>query len=185
MNKKAVDFSTFEHSLYKSLWDKCRYALWLVLSELFFLTNVPYPVALKVFILRIMGAQIGSHCVIKPWVKIKLPWKLKLGNYVWLGESLWIDNISEVNIGHHVCLSQNALLLTGNHDYTRISFDLTSKPINIEDGAWVCANATIVGGVTIASHCVIGVGLTMTKDTMPYTVYSHSPATISKKREIK
>jgi len=132
-----------------------------------------------------MGAQIGVSCVIKPWVKIKLPWKLHLGDHVWIGESAWIDNISEVKIGNHVCISQNALLLTGNHDYTSTSFDLISKPINIENGAWICANATIVGGITVATHCVIGIGQILTKSTNPYEIFGIGKTTSTKKRVIK
>jgi putative colanic acid biosynthesis acetyltransferase WcaF len=162
-----------------------KYACWLIISNFFFLTNIPYPVRFKVALLRIFGAKIGKSCVIKPWVKIKFPWKLVLGNHVWLGESAWIDNISNVTVGNHVCISQKALLLTGNHDYTSSSFDLLSKPINIEDGAWICANATVVGGVTVASHCVIGVGQLITKNTLPNEVYGKGlPASI-RKREIK
>lgn len=185
MDNRAVDLSTFKHTLHVSIWDKLRYALWLLVSNLFFLTNIPYPNRFKVVLLRLMGAQIGNSCVIKPWVRIKLPWKLRMGDHVWLGELAWIDNISEVVIGNHVCISQNALLLTGNHDYTSISFDLTSKPINIEDGAWICANATIVGGVTVATHSVVGIGQIITKNTEPYQVYMNGSVPLYKKRVIK
>ena len=40
--------------------------------------------------------------VIKNNVNIKLPWKLTLGNDVWLGENAWIDNLAEVIIGNYV-----------------------------------------------------------------------------------
>ena len=185
MNKKEVDLSSFKHSLHLSILDKLKYAFWLVISNFFFLTNIPYPIKLKVGILRLLGAKIGKSCIIKPWVKIKFPWKLELGDHVWLGESAWIDNISKVSIGNHVCISQNALILTGNHDYTLSSFDLMSKPINIEDGVWICANATITGGVNVASHSVIGLGQIITKNTLPYEVYGTRAAKLIKKREIE
>ena len=43
---------------------------------------------------------------------------LVVGDDCWLGESCWIDNLDKVVIGNNVCISQGALLLTGNHDYT-------------------------------------------------------------------
>lgn len=185
MSNKIVSLSTFKHQLHLTFVAKCKYLMWLVISNIIFLTNIPYPNFIKVYLLRIMGAKIGHSCIIKPWVKIKLPWKLTLGDNVWLGESAWIDNISNVVIGSNVCISQNALLLTGNHDYTSSSFDLNSKPIVIEDGAWVCANVTITGGVTIKSHSVVGVGLIISKDTNPYEVYSVNASSSIKKRVIR
>jgi putative colanic acid biosynthesis acetyltransferase WcaF len=185
VNKPTSDLSIFTHQLHLSLVDKLKYACWLILSNVFFLTNIPYPNSLKVLLLRMMGAQVGKGVVIKPWVKIKLPWKLSIGNHVWLGESCWIDNISEVRIGNHVCISQGALVLTGNHDYSKRSFDLLSKPIVMEEGVWVGAKSTIVGGVTLKSHCVTGVGVIILRDTEAYQVYSLSPNIQVKERVIK
>lgn len=185
MSNKTSNLSAFKHQLHLTFGAKVKYACWLLISNVFFLTNIPYPNSLKVFILRLLGAKIGSHCVIKPWVKIKLPWNLTLGNSVWLGEEAWIDNISEVNIGDNVCISQKALLITGNHNYNLTTFDLISKPIYIEDGVWICANVTVTGGVTLKSHSVIGVGLTVTKDAEAYKVYGNQHVEVIKNRVIK
>lgn len=185
MNRPTSDLSLFKHQLHLSISDKLKYACWLLLSNIFFLTNIPYPNFVKVLLLRMMGAQVGHGVVIKPWVKIKLPWKLSIGNQVWLGESCWIDNISEVRIGNDVCISQGALLLTGNHDYAKRSFDLMSKPIVIEEGVWVGAKSTIVGGVTLKSHSVTGVGVNILRDTEAYQVYSLNANIQVKERVIK
>ena len=50
----------------------------------------------KRFLLRLFGAKIGKGVVIKPCVNIKYPWKLRIGNYVWIGENVWIDNLDTV-----------------------------------------------------------------------------------------
>ena len=171
MVKATTDLSNYKHTLHVNVVDKFKYGLWLMLSNLFFLTNIPYPNSFKIFILRIMGAKVGNEVVIKPWVKIKFPWKLVIGNNVWLGESCWIDNISEVFVGNHVCISQGALLLTGNHDYTKSTFDLISKPIHIEDGVWVGAKAIVVGGITLSTHSVIGLGFHAVRNTEAFKVY--------------
>ncbi len=172
--RKKVDFSKYSHVVFKSFSLKVKYFSWLFVSNLFFLSNIPYPNTFKAFILRIFGASIGRKSVIKPWVKIKFPWELELGDYVWLGENVWIDNLSKVSIGNHVCISQGALLLTGNHRYDRMDFTLESRPIHIEDGVWVCANSTIVGGVSLKSHSVVGLGCIVTKNLEAYTVLQHN-----------
>lgn len=179
-----TDLSTFTGEGSPGISAKVKYLVWLLFSNVFFLTNIPYPNFFKVGILKIFGASIGKHVVIKPWVKIKFPWKLVLADYVWLGEEAWIDNISEIKIGNHVCISQGALLLTGNHDYKKSSFDLISKGIVVEDGVWVGAKATVSGGVVLGSHCVLTVGSFTSKDLAPYTINQGNPAQVVKHREI-
>ena len=61
----------------------------------------------------------------------------KIGNFVWIGENVWIDNLDFVKIMDHVCISQGSMLLCGNHNYSSTSFDLVIKPITIEEGAWI------------------------------------------------
>lgn len=182
---QKVDYSKYNHVLFTSFSLKVKYALWLIISNFFFLTNIPYPNSLKVFLLRIFGAKIGKLTVIKPWVKIKFPWFLELGNHVWLGENCWIDNISPITIGNHVCISQNALLLTGNHDYTKIDFPLISNGIHIEDGAWIGAKSIVLGGVTVRTHAVLTISSVANKELDAYFIYQGNPATKIKERKIK
>ena len=110
---------------------------------------------------------------------------LILGNAVWLGESVWIDNISEITIGDNVCISQGALLITGNHNYSSKMFELNSKPIKIEDGVWICAKSIVVGGVTIHSHAVLAINSMASSDLESYSIYSGNPAIFLKNRIIE
>ena len=182
MNK--VNLALFSDKVFEQNLDKFKYLLWLIVSNIFFQTNVPYPNFLKIFILKLFGAKVGMSLVIKPWVKIKLPWKLRIGDNVWLGENCWIDNISPVTIGNNCCISQGALLITGNHDYSKISFNLISKEINIEEGCWVGANSIVTGGVTMNSHAVLSIGSSTSKDLDAYMIYRGNPAEKIKKRMI-
>ncbi|MFL0161732.1 WcaF family extracellular polysaccharide biosynthesis acetyltransferase [Aquirufa salirivi] len=179
-----TDLSTFTGEGSPGFIAKVKYFIWLLFSNVFFLTNIPYPNVLKVSILRYFGAKVGQHVVIKPWVKIKFPWKLTLGDYVWLGEEAWIDNISEIIIGNHVCISQGALLLTGNHDYKKSSFDLMTQGIKVEDGVWIGAKSIVSGGVILKSHSVLTVGSFTSKDLAPFTINQGNPAQVVKQREI-
>ncbi len=72
----------------------------------------------KVWLLRCFGAKIGQQVTIKPGVKVKFPWRLTVGDYVWIGENAWLDNVAPITIDSHVCLSQDVYLCTGNHDYS-------------------------------------------------------------------
>ena len=139
---------------------------------------------LRVRLLRIFGANIGRGVVIKPLVNIKYPWNLTVGDYTWIGENVWIDNLVQVTIGSNVCISQGAMLLCGNHNYKLPTFDLIVKPIVIENGAWVGAKSTVCLGVTMFSHSVLAVGSVASKDLESYSVYRGNPATFVTKRII-
>lgn len=138
----------------------------------------------KRFLLRLFGARVGKGLVIKPSVSIKYPWKLTIGNHVWLGEKVWIDCLDEVYIGDHVCLSQGAMLECGNHDYSKTSFDLITRPIRIEEGAWIGAKSMLGPGVHVGSHTVLSAGSVATTDLEPYQIYRGNPAVQVRKRVI-
>ena len=101
---------------------------------------------------------------------------MEIGDNVWIGENVWIDNLEQVKIGDNCCLSQGAMLLTGNHNYKKSTFDLLTGTITLEDGAWVGAQSTVCPGVTCKSHCILSVGSIATFDLEPYTIYQGNPA---------
>lgn len=136
-------------------------------------------------ILRGFGAKIGKGVVIKPEVNIKYPWLLSVGNYVWIGERVWIDNLVEVSIGDNACLSQGVMLLTGNHDYTSSIFELMVGKITIEEGVWLGAQTTVCPNVICKSHAVLAVGSVATNHLEAYSIYQGNPAQKIKERVIK
>ena len=128
---------------------------------------------------------MGSQVVIKPSVKIKYPWFLEIGDCVWIGENAWIDNLASVSIGANSCLSQGAMLLTGNHNYKKPTFDLMVKSIAIEKGVWIGAKSVVCPGINCSSHSVLSVGSVATSNLSSYSVYSGNPAIKVKSREIE
>ena len=123
--------------------------------------------------------------MIKPQVLIKYPWFLEVGDYVWIGEMVWIDNLVKVSIGNNVCISQGAMLLTGNHDYTKSTFDLMVGEIHLEEGVWIGAKSVVCPGVRAKSHAVLAVNSVATKSMAAYTVFQGNPAQEVRKRVIK
>ena len=157
---------------------------WFFVNSLLFASSW-FPVSsLKIKILKLFGATIGKGVIIKPSVSIKYPWKLYIGDFSWIGERVWIDNLEMVTIGNHVCISQGAFLLTGNHDFSKVSFDLIVKPIVLEDGVWVGAQALVCPGVICGSHSVLTTRSVATKNLEPYKIYQGYPATVVKQRVI-
>ena len=136
-----------------------------------------------VLILKMFGAKIGKDVRIKPGLYIHYPWKLSIGDHSWIAECR-IENLAQVTIGTNVCVSQQAMLLTGNHNYKTVDFDLITQPIVLENGAWIGARAIVCPGITVKSHAVLTVGSVATKDLESYAIYQGNPAIKVKDRII-
>ena len=133
--------------------------------------------------LRLFGAKIGRYAVVKPGVNIKYPWRLRAGDHCWIGERVWIDNLADVEIKNHVCISQGVYLLTGNHDYKKPAFDLITDPILLEDGVWIGAKSIVCPGVCGHSHAVLCAGSVATKSLDAFGIYQGNPAVKIRDRE--
>ncbi len=155
---------------------------WYVINIIIFKSSLFPFYKLKIFLLRLFGAKAGKNILIKPNVNIKYPWFLEIGDNVWIGEKVWIDNLGKVSIGDNVCLSQNAFLLSGNHDYKKSTFDLIVKDIILEDGVWIGAGAMVCGGVVCKDHSVLSLGSVATQNLDPFSIYSGNPAAKIKDR---
>jgi len=181
----TMDLSTFNNAWYKPGKNVFVRTLWYFTNVIFLLNPWCPGSTIKVFVLKIFGAKIGKGVVIKPSVNIKYPWRLKIGNYVWIGEKVWIDNLANVMIGNNVSISQGAMLLCGNHNYKKKSFDLIIGDITIEEGVWIGAKSTVTAGVTCKSHAILSVNSVASKDLNAYTIYRGNPAVETGKRTIE
>jgi putative colanic acid biosynthesis acetyltransferase WcaF len=136
-----------------------------------------------VVLLKIFGAKIGNEVRIKPGINIRYPWKLTIGDNSWLADC-YIDNLDMVTIGNNVCISQQAMLLTGNHNYKIVSFDLITKPIILKDGVWIGARAVVCPGIIANTHSILTVGSIATKTLQAYTINQGNPAINVKNRSV-
>jgi putative colanic acid biosynthesis acetyltransferase WcaF len=164
--------------------NRFKIVLWYFVNVLFFINPLNPLSGLKCFLLRRFGAKVGKGVMIKPGVNIKYPWMLEIGDFVWIGEEVWIDNLTWVSIGSNVCISQGAMLLTGNHNYKKETFDLMTQEIVLEEGVWIGAKAVVCPGITCKSHAVLAVGSVATTDLEAYTIYQGNPAVTVRERII-
>lgn len=176
-----TDLSTYDNSWYQP-GPLYKRVLWMVVSFLFFEHSLAIWNGIKRFWLRLFGAQLGVGVVIKPQVKIKYPWKLRVGNHCWIGEQVWIDNLDQVILEDHVCVSQGAMLQCGNHNYKSPGFDLMVAPITLKEGSWVGAKSCVAPGVTVGAHAILTMASVATRDLEAHKIYSGNPATYKKDR---
>jgi putative colanic acid biosynthesis acetyltransferase WcaF len=180
-----TDLASFNNDWYSPGAGKLKILFWGVIKPIFFLNYLNPLSRLKVFLLRMFGAKIGKCVVIKQGVNVKNPWLLEVGDHVWIGERVWIENLAKVTIGSNACLSQGAMIMTGNHNYKKSTFDLMVAPVTLEDGVWIGAKATVCPGVVCHSHSVLSMHSVTSKDLDAYTIYSGNPAVKVRERIIE
>ena len=161
-----------------------REALWWVLRFLLFGQAFPMPSPLKVAVLRLFGGRLGTGVVIRSRVHITFPWRFTCGDHVWIGDEVLILSLAEVTLGSNVCISQRAFLCTGSHDHTKAAFDLITKPIFIEDGCWVGAQAFVGPGVTLYENTVCAAGAVVVKSAGPNELIGGNPARVIREGKV-
>lgn len=164
---RRTDLSTFDSRRnFARGRSRAVFAMWLLLKRLFFQTSIPWPNVLKVSVLRFFGGKLGHGVVIKPRVNIWFPWKLELGNHVWIGEETVLLNFEPIIVGSNCCISQQSFLCAGGHDFRDVSFSYRNAPIRLGDGVWLQARTFLCPGVCVGSESVV-VACSFVKDDVP------------------
>jgi putative colanic acid biosynthesis acetyltransferase WcaF len=156
---------------------------WMVVQALLVRSFLPGS-SHRVALLKLFGASVGSGVVVKPGLHVKFPWRLAVGEHAWLGEDVWIDNLAQVTIGDHCCVSQGAYLCTGSHDWSASTFDLVTRPITIGKHAWIAAKCVVGPGVNVGEGSVLALGSVANRDLRPWFIHAGNPAVPIKPRRM-
>lgn len=170
------DLSSYNNDLFNPGGNPLKRILWYYINILVFKNGLFPLYILKVKLLRAFGAKIGKGVVIKPHVSIKYPWNLEIGDHVWVGENVWIDNLVLVKIGNNCCISQGAVFLTGNHNFKNVGFDLMVNEIVLNDRVWIGAMSIVTGGVVAEANSILLVNSVVSKRMTQNMVYRGNPA---------
>lgn len=182
MSDCFLQLKTYDNSQYNPGASFAKRFFWYWISILLFESGLFPTYGLKRIILRAFGARLGKCVIIKAHVRIKYPWRLTVGDYCWLGEDLWIDNLADVLIGDNVCLSQGVYLCTGSHNYRESSFDLMTESIEIASGTWIAARATILQKVKIGRDVVVTAGAVVSDNIADEAIVGGVPAQVIRQR---
>ena len=150
-------------------------ALWMI-AEAIVLNNSLVPSSgIKVRLLRLFGAQIGTGCVCPHAFRVKYPWNLRIGDDCWIGDGVWLYNQGMIEIGSNVCISQRSFLSTGSHDWEG-DMSLRIDPIIIEDGAWISSMCFVQKGVTGGRGSIVTPMSVVHKSIGPFSIVGGNPA---------
>lgn len=158
--------------------------LWWIIQATIFRFSLHNMYEFRAVLLRMFGAKIGKNTKIRSSSRFTYPWKVCIGDYSWIGDDVQFYSLDKINIGSNVVVSQKTYLCTGSHDISKETFNLITKPINIETNSWIAADCFIHPGVTIASGSVIAARSTVLKSTESNFIYAGNPAKKIKLKEL-
>jgi putative colanic acid biosynthesis acetyltransferase WcaF len=133
-------------------------------------------------LLRAFGAKLGRGAVVHPTVRVWAPWNLEMGEYACLAPRVDCYSVARVRVGAHATVSQYSYLCTATHDIEDPGMRLVTAPIEIGDGAWVCADVFVGPGVTIGEGTVVGARSSVFEDLPSWTVCVGTPARAVRER---
>lgn len=164
-------------------WNRPKWMIYLwSATELVLVTN-PWQISsgLRTKALRAFGAKIGEGVIIRPRTRIKFPWNLEIGDRSWIGEGVWIHNQDQVTIGHDAVVSQETFITTGSHAH-RLDMGLITRPVTIDDGAWVTSRCVVTGGVTIGRSALVQPLTLVSRNVKPDQVVGPAAAEVKGRR---
>lgn len=101
-----------------------------------------------------------------------------------LGKGANISGKGLVTIGRHVMMGYECFIITQNHKYLEEGYDgYDIRDVIIDDYAWIGHRATILPGVHIGKHAIVGAGAVVTKNVPDYAIVGGNPARIIKFRK--
>lgn len=168
-----------------SLKNRIGRLFWMIASRLAFRYTPRQLNGLRIALLRVFGARIGTGCNVHSTVRIWAPWNLVMEDYSSMGWGVDCYSMAPIRLGKYAVVSQKSYLCTGSHDFEDPRFQLTAQPIIIGERAWVAAESFIGPGVTIGTGAVVGARSVVVKDIPEWTVCAGNPCKPLRPRVIR
>lgn len=124
---------------------------------------------------ELFGSNLGEGSRVVPPLNGACVGSMKVGKNVFINSNLLAMARGGITIEDNVMIAANVQLISNNHD----PFDLMTlicKPVLIREYAWIGAGATILPGVCVGKHSIVGAGSVVTKDVPDYTIVAGNPA---------
>jgi len=125
----------------------------------------------------------GKHVRIEGGVSIAAPDRLRVGDWVGIGQRVYINAVGGCSIGTGCEIANDTTILTTEHSYMggeTLPFDMTRliKPVIIEDYVWIGGRAMISPGVRIGEGAIIAMGSVVVSDVPPLAIVAGNPAKV-------
>jgi hypothetical protein len=112
----SINLGTYDNSDFDRGAPTWKRGPWVVVRCVFFQNPCPWESAFRSALLRAFGAKIGKGVGIGSNVNISFPWRLIVGDHVWIGDDVGILSLAQVTIESNVCVARRSFLCTARHD---------------------------------------------------------------------
>lgn len=149
--------------------------------ELVFKLNHALPRSEEYFeiLKELFGDNLGEGSFIAAPIAGAALDNLKIGKNVFINSNSLLMSRGGITVEDNVMMAANVQIISNNHDEYKRQI-LTCKPVLIKEGAWIGAGATILPGVSVGKHAIVGACAVVTKDVPDYAVVVGSPAKVIK-----
>lgn len=133
---------------------------------------------------KVIVKEFGENANIIPPFTCDYGCNVKVGDNTVINHSGIFLDTNEINIGKHALIGPKSGLYGAIHPFdveARNEGIEKAKTINIGDGAWLGGKVTVVPGVSIGKHSVIGAGSVVTKDIPDDVVAVGNPCRVIRK----
>lgn len=128
---------------------------------------------------ELFGDNLGEGSFVSAPISGVCVGRMKIGKGVFINSGLLAMGRGGITIEDGVQIAANVQLISNNHDPYDLSV-LTCKPVLIREAAWIGAGATILPGVCVGKHAIVGAASVVTKDVPDYAVVVGNPARVIK-----
>lgn len=141
-------------------------------------------------ILRALFASLGADSFLQGPIYIHYGCHTTIGERFFGNFNLTVQDDAEVVIDDGCDFGPNVTIVTPVHpmladerkrmrnergEEKRLCY---AKPVHVGKNCWICANTTILPGVTIGDNCVIGAGSVVTRDIPANSFAAGNPARV-------
>jgi acetyltransferase-like isoleucine patch superfamily enzyme len=156
---------------------KMREASFATKALLLKMNNTSNPSEIRQLLSEITASEIDESVTVFTPLHINYGKHTKIGKNVFINFDCVFLDLGGITIEDNVLIAPKVSLVTEGHP-TSIEdrHSLIPKPIRIKKNAWIGANATILGGVTIGENSIVAAGAVVSKDVPDNSIVGGVPA---------
>jgi acetyltransferase-like isoleucine patch superfamily enzyme len=145
------------------------------------------PPQLRVALMRVFGADVGSDTIVHPASFTNLyrtGFKgLSIGKECFIADECFFDLAERIEIGDQVSIGERTIIVThlnvGYRDHPlQEKYPAMSAPVRIRSGSFIGVGAILLPGVTVGERSFVAAGAVVSRDVAPGSMVAGVPARV-------